>query len=142
MYSELDDLDLTIPWREWGPQNTRSFPDRPIEARGDTSYPHTFGMRYMAVEEGFAIWYDFNPYPGRLAASTQQENAGDPYVDVIVDAVTHETPLFTESITTWVPYRRIATMLPLSEGQLLGLDEDWIVLSSVRLPWAVFLDSF
>ncbi|KAJ3488143.1 hypothetical protein NLI96_g3054 [Meripilus lineatus] len=113
--------DVTIPWGSWGPENTRFLPFTPPIPHHSDSLPCIMGTRYFAVEEGFVVIYDFNPFAARLTWSLNEQDMGDPDIYVVVGSQEAEAPLFSKAITTSVPYRRIVTMLQARAGRVLVL---------------------
>ncbi|KAL4263037.1 F-box domain-containing protein [Pleurotus pulmonarius] len=103
-----------IPWKSWGPENTR------FMKQGDNSTWLRFvhGTRVVGptlsrissleaptlISQTMLQLYDFNPYCRRLHSSIQPVNGGE--TQLLPETRVRNDPLFAETVTTRLPYRR------------------------------------
>ncbi len=116
--------DVTIPWSEWGPKSTRYV--HVADRRSDNI---CFGTRYITTEGGKAVIYDFNRHTVNRASSMgDRVNGVEPPPVVVCDVSTVNSPVFSETVSTSLPYRKVLTSIEVSESESVGLDEDWIII--------------
>lgn len=122
-------LHTDVPWEEWGPRNTRLMTERPSTSEGQTADSSATGMRYVTIENGFAVVNDFNRFA--LRHTSDSELMENPLVKIVSGSSIADLPFFKRPITTSVPYRRIVTSLPVSATQRVGVAEDYLVVIEV-----------
>ncbi|KAJ7242365.1 hypothetical protein B0H12DRAFT_1132465 [Mycena haematopus] len=114
-YFANDGLARTIPWEEWGPQNSRMLSGRPA-----------FWLRYV---HGERVVCPVDPsHPNRVEVLDFGISPSRPGFDdsAVAEPNTISTSLFKHSITTSLPYRHICRDLA-DQHHLFLIDQDRLI---------------
>jgi len=108
-----------IHWDLWLPQACRiltgPFPSY--------AWSSVFGTRYITIERGEAVIYDFNPYAIHRTLSGSEVGS-----EVVTEASHTETPAYFVLIPSSLPYRKYRTGVPVNDQESVAITANGIAV--------------
>ena len=89
----------TIPWKEWGPENTRLI--ETAEKAGESLC--VYGTKALILHKGAQVLYDFNQR--NIKRELSRCNVAEVPDDIVINATNFHQRTFSTVVTTRLPYR-------------------------------------
>lgn len=89
----------TIPWQDWGPENTRLI--QTAEKAGENLC--VYGTKALILHEGAQVLYDFNQR--NIKRELSRCNAAEVPDDIVINETSFDQGIFSTAVTTRLPYR-------------------------------------